>query len=139
MVLEVDRLAGQQSAVLPADGALPEPGLIAVLGHRRAIARAALGKQPRRGGLVGARLHEGVAHGVADERQVELRVTAAEMEIEGGGEFDQLDCIGHCEHGVPLSGQNARNARIWQISGHVGNIGKTKQANRPAFPDPFWY
>ena len=104
MVLEAHRLAGQQSAVLAADGALPEPGLVAVLGQRRAMARAALGKQPRRGGLVGARLHEGVqfAHGIADERQIELRITAAQMEVERGGEFDQLDCIGHCEHGVPL-------------------------------------
>jgi hypothetical protein len=104
MILEADRLAAQQSAILSADGALPEPGLVAVLGQRRAIAGAALGKLPRRGGLVGARLHEGVqfAHGIADERQVELGITAAQMKVERGGEFDQLDCIGHCEHGVPL-------------------------------------
>ena len=108
MVLEADGLAGQQSAIAAADGALPEPGLVAVLGERRAIARAALREQQRRGGLLGARLHECVqfAHGVEDERHIELRLLRAQAEVERGGEFDQPGCIGHCEHGAPPGALN---------------------------------
>src|SRR5215472_12171651 len=60
MVLEADGLAREQSAVLAADGALPEPSQVAVLRRRRAITGTPLREQQRRSTLVGARLHERV-------------------------------------------------------------------------------